>query len=1110
MAWLQREGLSNRASRGSIFGHPGADTIAEEEEPKTEGPPEEAASTTAAEGKVEAAVSAARAALEEASAVATEASSTKLSVTASNANPKPESVRPESSFEEIRVAKKQYFRTSKARIIGVFIPPTSPPNTIDGSPTRLPVDDRDSVPPTPVQTRDLLDHTDNAITLASPGVAPGTVSLSATTNPGDHHTWTPSHHANFSSSTLPLKIEKKGRKNSLQAGDSTESLPPKTPVSAPAAATKEFIVPKGTVSNAASRETLKARNRGKLVRTKSTPAVDMQQLRAFIASRDGAGRPFPDQSWQPRPLISHAKTASRSSGCSLDSNTTYNPPSTIDYRENPRISISSTIYNSSNDYHSSLPNTANQPAFPPLSPNAPSFIGSYNTSSEEGEFNPDAYPRNDILHEIQSEQIIDSDNYQLMSILAGTNMLRSRSRSPKPPVPRTPKPIFSRKPLSEQSSPTESPVATSLIFEGYLSNDSSDPPPTTNWLGQEERADLVRKSRKLARVFGRTPGADVMAYQDGSRSTSQARGKVASHQRAPLSISNDLNGPAGPRNRRASAWPSPTDSHFSTNSGSRRHSLPLSPDDISFLNVSSPLYDISLSQVASQFRGESSNAGTPSASRIQAQEPLNDRSAVTHHSTGSNKATHNGTSSPSRTSFIDWSDEEGLDDGLSIISQEPPRKAGGNRRPTSPAHSFFENMTPEEQAEEEKRRKREKLAKLHRFLGSTVPVNLVVGTDTENTMPVQPTRPYTDSATARGRPGSDQDEATRKAWLRRRRSSSACALPSHWSDDVDRMKEELNTKEKLLNVRRAQKMEKVFGVAPPQTLYHTRGHTPSPSLPSMAPVAGKTLGNPSAFIPASDAMYFTRNPNRSSYDKSSANSKLSRRRTNGRPSTAESSKQLIPKGRRSSSTTSFNFGGSPPTNAYEDQSRYSCVSTARSGPSYPHDQPLAASAVYNHYQHSLNSLNDILDRDDCESLVELHHYLNNEPTTDLLISVEQEETYTSRLRGNSDAASILTERRLSLPAASTASLVSDQHSVFGHDTVPKGGDLTDFQMRRRRAAKLTQFFGVQYRELINDVLDSLENGLEHEQKRGTLQADEIADLLDRLRDLKVKREGITG
>lgn len=57
-------------------------------------------------------------------------------------------------------------------------------------------------------------------------------------------------------------------------------------------------------------------------------------------------------------------------------------------------------------------------------------------------------------------------------------------------------------------------------------------------------------------------------------------------------------------------------------------------------------------------------------------------------------------------------------------------------------------------------------------------------------------------------------------------------------------------------------------------------------------------------------------------------------------------------------------------------------------------------------------------------------------------------------------------------------------------TSPKP-DITDFQLRRRRAAKLTSFFGVDYRELVNNVLESIESGLEHERKRGTLQADEI-------------------
>ena len=49
----------------------------------------------------------------------------------------------------------------------------------------------------------------------------------------------------------------------------------------------------------------------------------------------------------------------------------------------------------------------------------------------------------------------------------------------------------------------------------------------------------------------------------------------------------------------------------------------------------------------------------------------------------------------------------------------------------------------------------------------------------------------------------------------------------------------------------------------------------------------------------------------------------------------------------------------------------------------------------------------------------------------------------------------------------------------------------DFQARRRRAAKLTQFFGVNHRELITDVIDSLENGVEQEHRRGTLQPEEL-------------------
>lgn len=50
---------------------------------------------------------------------------------------------------------------------------------------------------------------------------------------------------------------------------------------------------------------------------------------------------------------------------------------------------------------------------------------------------------------------------------------------------------------------------------------------------------------------------------------------------------------------------------------------------------------------------------------------------------------------------------------------------------------------------------------------------------------------------------------------------------------------------------------------------------------------------------------------------------------------------------------------------------------------------------------------------------------------------------------------------------------------------------TAFQQRRRRAAKLTHFFGVDYRDLMGEILDSIERGLEEESGKGTLKPDEV-------------------
>ena len=156
----------------------------------------------------------------------------------------------------------------------------------------------------------------------------------------------------------------------------------------------------------------------------------------------------------------------------------------------------------------------------------------------------------------------------------------------------------------------------------------SPSPPTPAALPLRPHADLVRKSRKLARVFGHTPAAAAVA-------------------RPPV-----LSGYA--RARAAFSLADPTTAAFTT---VRRHSMPLSPDDVSFLSLASPPVDAE--------------------------------------------------------SFIDLD----LDDDDPVPA--PSRRLA--------PRASIETLSPEAPAEDRRRRKRERLAKLHRFLGSCVPVHLVLG-----------------------------------------------------------------------------------------------------------------------------------------------------------------------------------------------------------------------------------------------------------------------------------------------------------------------------------------------------------------------------------------------
>jgi hypothetical protein len=140
------------------------------------------------------------------------------------------------------------------------------------------------------------------------------------------------------------------------------------------------------------------------------------------------------------------------------------------------------------------------------------------------------------------------------------------------------------------------------------------------------------------------------------------------------------------------------------------------------------------------------------------------------------------------SSFIDLSDEEPVLD--------TPVDLHRLSFSTLDEVASLESLTAEEEAEIERRRKRDKLAKLHRFLGSRVPPELALGF--QIAIPLPPIAAEDER----------MEEKTRFG-RRRRRSSSFAEHTTTYVNLTDRLKSELDDEEKAVNVKRAAKMEKV-------------------------------------------------------------------------------------------------------------------------------------------------------------------------------------------------------------------------------------------------------------------------------------------------------------
>lgn len=276
-------------------------------------------------------------------------------------------------------------------------------------------------------------------------------------------------------------------------------------------------------------------------------------------------------------------------------------------------------------------------------------------------------------------------------------------------------------------------------------------PPTTNQLGANERADRIRRNRKLARVFGRLPGTDnPVTDPEGpskkSRSPSLAAllTKQKNHRHA-VSVSAALESP-GMKTEPCTPWQ--TGGLWSPDG--RRHSIPLTTGSFTL------------------YVDDEHEAKAP-------KDPRPRRNIMDSPETASTR------------SFIDLSDEETLDDdnvsGLNFLSPSSHKYQRLHQSSSTP--SLVDSLDLEAQAEADKRRKREKVAKLHRFLGSRVPPEAITGNVSGPPLP----------------PTAVPEASGRDHRLRGHKS-----VPS---DDFDRGKEELDEKEKALKVRRAQKMERV-------------------------------------------------------------------------------------------------------------------------------------------------------------------------------------------------------------------------------------------------------------------------------------------------------------
>ncbi|KAG9016691.1 hypothetical protein FRB90_002483 [Tulasnella sp. 427] len=395
-------------------------------------------------------------------------------------------------------------------------------------------------------------------------------------------------------------------------------------------------------------------------------------------------------------------------------------------------------------------------------------------------------------------------------------------------------------------------------------------------------------------------------------------------------------------------------------------------------------------------------------------------------------------------------------------SSNHPYALSGRSHSVSSISTLETSLVPDDDAMERKRR-RDRLVKLHRFLGSNVPAEAVLGADP----PGAPALPAAATDVTAPESDDDSDDGIPKWWKGLKKTSSVRTVesggPSRPESSYVVNQGPMTEQDRALNVRRKAKMQKMFGDHPPQGMYVSRSKAEE-----------------------------------------------------GEPSEEELEGEEQPP--RPSGLNSLEFL---------------------------------------RHSHSLNSLNYLVDKEDRESLRNLFNELTKQdPLSDLeedivfappeglddedddaeLLDPRQPKRHTrppfrssnpptislnlphSPLLSSSLASLSPTWRasptsaspagRLYSPVSpivpSTLSKKPSESSFTSLDVDPVVVD--GFQQRRKRAAKLTQFFGTDYRSLFGEVLESIESGVKDDQTKGTLTEEEAKELFRKLQRLRAKQD----